>query len=225
VENNDPRFVTFVNPLPEKGVYPFVRIAHELGRRRPDIPLLVVEGRGTRAHLAACGLGRDAAVNVRLMPNTADPRHFWCLTRVALMPSLWCESLGLVAVEAMINGIPVIASDRGALPETLGDAGILLPLPDRLTPETRVAPTAEEVEPWVDAIIRLWDDPGWYEEHGNRARYEARRWHPDRLRPLHAEFFRGVRRRHGPPPSRERPDGGRSLAAGDVGPAAVTAAP
>ncbi len=35
VHDRDPRFVTFVNPLPEKGVYPFVRIAHELGRAGP----------------------------------------------------------------------------------------------------------------------------------------------------------------------------------------------
>ena len=59
-EQRAPRFVTFVNPLPEKGVYPFGRIAHELGRRRPDIPLLVVEGRGTRVMLAVCTLGRES---------------------------------------------------------------------------------------------------------------------------------------------------------------------
>ena len=39
------RFVTFVNPQPHKGVFWFARLAQELGRRRPDIPLLVVEGR------------------------------------------------------------------------------------------------------------------------------------------------------------------------------------
>ena len=32
VERLEPRFVTFVNPCNEKGVYPFARIAHELGR-------------------------------------------------------------------------------------------------------------------------------------------------------------------------------------------------
>ena len=137
VQYREPRFVTFVNPVPEKGVFPFVRIAHELGRRRPDIPLLVVESRGTRAMLAACGLGRDSAVSVRIMANTPDPRHFWCLTRIALMPSLWWENQPLVAIEAMINGIPVIGSDRGGLPGTLGAAGFCLPLPDRLTPASR----------------------------------------------------------------------------------------
>ena len=39
-----------------------------------------------------------------------------------LVPSLWRESLGRVPMEAMANGIPVLASDRGALPETLGNA-------------------------------------------------------------------------------------------------------
>ena len=53
------------------------------------------------------------------------------------MPSLWWENQPLVAIEAMINGIPVIGSDRGGIPETLGEAGFCLPLPERLTPATQ----------------------------------------------------------------------------------------
>ena len=79
------------------------------------------------------------------------------------MPSLWNESFGRAAAEAMLNGIPVLASNRGALPETIGDAGFLFDVPARYTPETREVPTAEEVEPWVEAIIRLWDDAAEYE--------------------------------------------------------------
>ena len=199
VEHREPRFVTFVNPLPEKGVYPFVRIVHELARRRPDIPFLVVESRGTRKNLVECGLGKDTKVNVQIMANTPDPRHFWRQTRIALLPSLWWENQPLVAIEAMINGIPVIGSNRGGIPETLGAAGICLPLPDRLTPATRIVPTAEEVEPWVQAVIRLWDDRAFYEEQSRLARQEALRRHPDRLRPLYAEFFGSVRCPAGPP--------------------------
>lgn len=40
-----------------------------------------------------------------------------------IMPSRW-EGFGLTAVEAMALGVPVIYSDRGALPEVVGDAGI-----------------------------------------------------------------------------------------------------
>ena len=192
------RFVTFVNPVPEKGVGPFVRIAQELGRRRPDVRFLVVESRGTRQTLSACGLGRDDPVNVQLMPNTTDPRKFYALTRVALLPSLCPENQPLVAVESMINGIPVIGSDRGGIPEVLGRSGFVLPLPERLTPASPVVPEAEEVEAWVETIVRLWDDRALYERQSRLAREEARRWHPDRLRPLYAAFFGNVRRRAGP---------------------------
>ena len=193
VEDRNPRFVTFVNPAPEKGAGPFVRIAHELGRRRPDIPFLVVESRGTQGTLAACGLGRDEPVNVQVMPHTTDPRRFYALTRIALLPSLCPENQPLVAVEAMINGIPVIGSDRGGIPEALGECGFVLPLPGRLTPAGQVVPDAAEVAPWVEAIARLWDDQALYEEHSARARREALRWHPDRVRPLYAGFFGDVR--------------------------------
>ena len=165
--------MTFVNPARYKGVYPFVRIAKELGRR-PDIPLLVVESRETRKTLGACGLRTEDHPNIQIMPVTTDPRRFWRLTRVLLVPSLWWESQGLVAVEAMINGIPVVGSDRAALPETLGDGGIALPLPERLTPVSQILPTAEEVEPWVEAIIRLWDDSAWYDEQSDEGQERSR---------------------------------------------------
>ena len=191
-EASDPRYVTFVNPSFEKGVYAFARIADELGRRRPEIPLLVVEARGSERTLADCGLDLTRHGNVSLMDHTPDPRQFWGLTKICLVPSLWSESQGLVAVEAMINGIPVIASDRGALPETLGHAGVLLPLPEWLTPRTRVLPTTKEVAPWVEAVIRLWDDGELLAEHGRRALAESSRWSPEVLEPIYARFFESL---------------------------------
>ncbi len=46
-----------------------------------------------------------------------------------LVPSRY-EGFGLPALEAMVVGTPVVVSDRGALPETVGDAGLVLPLED-----------------------------------------------------------------------------------------------
>jgi Glycosyltransferase like family len=61
-----------------------------------------------------------------------------------------------------------------------------------MTPTTHVLPSAEEVEPWVQTIICLWDDPALYEEQSIKAKAEAQRWHPDLLRPLYAKFFNEV---------------------------------
>lgn len=45
----------------------------------------------------------------------------------------WYEGQGLPPLEAMACGVPVIVSDRGALPEMVGDAGLVVPPdPERL---------------------------------------------------------------------------------------------
>jgi glycosyltransferase involved in cell wall biosynthesis len=191
-EHPDPKYVTFINPQPEKGVTVFARIAIELGARRPDIPLLLVEGRGTADALARLPVDLSGLTNLNRMANTPDPRDFYRVSRVVLMPSLWRESLGRVAVEAMANGIPVLASDRGALPETLGDAGFVFTIPERCTPSSGAVPTAQEVSSWVAAIERIWDDPALEARHRALAKAEARRWDMERVAGQYADFFESL---------------------------------
>ena len=191
--DRDPRYVTLINPQPEKGVTVFARIAHELSRRRPDIPLLLVEGRGTSDVLARLPLNLSGLTNLNRMANTPDPRDFYRVSRAVLMPSLWRESLGRVAIEAMANGIPVLASDRGALPETLGDAGFVFTIPERCTPSSGIVPTAREVAPWVATIERLWDDPALEARQRALAIAEARRWDMERVAEQYSLFFESMR--------------------------------
>ncbi len=191
-EDADPTYVTFVNPQPEKGAAVFARIALELGRRRPEVPLLVVEGRGTADGLARVPVDLSGLTNLHRMANTPDPRAFYRVSRVVLVPSLWRESLGRVAVEAMANGIPVLASDRGALPETLGDAGFVLTIPERYTASSAAVPTPREVAPWVAIVERLWDDPQFEARHRALARAEARRWDASLLVGRYETLFRSM---------------------------------
>jgi glycosyltransferase involved in cell wall biosynthesis len=192
LEGVDGRHVTFVNPIPDKGVFLFARIAGELGRLRPDIPLLVQEGRGRAATwLGQPGLDLGPR-NLRVTGHTPDPRDFYRASRVVLMPSLWDESFGRVAAEALANGIPVLGSRRGALPETLAEAGFLFDVPARYTPESREVPTAEEMAPWVDTVIRLYDDEAFYQAQRRRCQAAAAVWRPDVLGDRYEAFLRGV---------------------------------
>jgi hypothetical protein len=70
-----------------------------------------------------------------------------------------------------------------------GPGGFLFDIPAKYTPETRNVPPAEEVEPWVETIIRLWDDTAEYDRRSQAARAHAQQWHPDRLAPIYREFF------------------------------------
>ncbi len=191
VPQRRPQYLTFVNPKPRKGVHVVARIADVLGRRRPDIPILIVEGAARADCLARLGIDLSRLKNIKTMANTPDPRQFYAVTKLLLMPSLM-ENAGFTAMEAMVNGIPVLASNRGGLLETIGDAGHLFEIPARYTPETRDVPTVEEVEPWVEAIVRLWDDAAEYGRWSQAASHRAQQWHPDRLAPIYREFLRGI---------------------------------
>ncbi len=168
-------YVSFVNPQPHKGVYVFAKIAEVLNEIRPDIPFLVVESRGGVRWLARTGAKLNSNC-VFQMSNTPDSRNYLGITRIMLMPSVWQESFGRVAAEAMLNGIPVIGSNRGALPEVVSDFGTVLDLPEWITSESRRLPQRDEIENWLNAIQRLWDDNSYYETQSHLAKLGARRW-------------------------------------------------
>jgi glycosyltransferase involved in cell wall biosynthesis len=83
------------------------------------------------AHLYIAGSGLPAYVDGlrKLAPThttflgTVPPRRLFEEIDVLAVPSLWHEPFGRVAIEAMAWGIPVIASQRGGLPEIV-QAGV-----------------------------------------------------------------------------------------------------
>ena len=82
-----------------------------------------------------------------------------------LMPSLWLEGFGLIAMEAMLRGLPVIASDSGGLVEAKAGTGFVIPVRplERFEPvfdETHMpkpVDVPQNIEPWVDALQILAD--------------------------------------------------------------------
>lgn len=93
--------------------------------RVPDARIVVVGDGPERERLTA--LGRDAGVAFAGYRERAG--RFAGAFDVVVVPSRY-EGFGLVAVEAMLAGVPVVASDVGGLPEVVGDAGVLVPPED-----------------------------------------------------------------------------------------------
>lgn len=152
--------VTFINPVPVKGM----ELALEIAELCPDIPFCFVR---------AWPLGMTAAArlrrrlrrlgNIQLRDGTSDMRSIYRDTRILLVPSQWeAETWGRVASEAQFSGIPVVASNRGGLPEAVGPGGIILGYdhPARV---------------WADALRQLWFDARRYGELSEAALCHAGR--------------------------------------------------
>jgi glycosyltransferase involved in cell wall biosynthesis len=123
---------------PEKGVRFLVGLWHEI-----EAPLLVVgDGpeRDALRSIAGPGVSIQEAVTGDEVPAILRG------ARALLVPSQWYEGQPRSVLEAYSVGVPVLASDIGALPETVdaGRSGYLLP------PNSASA--------WVEAIRSLLDD-------------------------------------------------------------------
>jgi glycosyltransferase involved in cell wall biosynthesis len=64
------------------------------------------------------------SVRVFIRPTRAELLALYSMSDAFVFPS-WIEGFGLPVLEAMACGAPVIASDRGSLPEVVGDAGLI----------------------------------------------------------------------------------------------------
>jgi glycosyltransferase involved in cell wall biosynthesis len=164
------RYVTFVNPDAKKGL----DVAIGAAAACPDLPFLFVEGWPLTPAQRTTLTARLAAVpNVTLHPSAPDMRAIYRQSRIMLVPSQWEEAFGRVAAEAQFSGIPVIGSDRGGLPEAIGDGGEVI---DWQAPASV----------WAESLRRIWNDPLAYERLSAAALRHAARPALDPVRQLDA---------------------------------------
>lgn len=178
VQDGNPEYVTFINPREKKGLFLFCDIVRLL----PDIPFLTVRGWGggySEEEEQALAFLRSAS-NVRLMPAVQDIRPVYARTKILIAPSKWVETFGRVIVEAQLNGIPVVASDRGNLPATTGKGGVILPYG---TPEV-----------WANSIRKLYAEEALLLDMQARARENSKRFDPSLLMEHYFDFFLAVAR-------------------------------
>ncbi|MDD5712937.1 MAG: glycosyltransferase family 4 protein [Smithellaceae bacterium] len=71
--------------------------------------------------------------------------HYYAQATMAVIPSLY-EGFGMPAGEAMACGVPVISTSGGALPEVVGDAGVIVPPADKKALETAIIGLLDDAE-------------------------------------------------------------------------------
>jgi len=103
----------------------------------------------------------DGLVDVVVTHGPDDLAEFYRGARVVVVPSLWFETFGLVAAEAMSHGIPVVASRIGALEELVGSG------------DSGAAFEAGNARALAEAITVLWKQPDLCRRLGETGRKRA----------------------------------------------------
>jgi len=120
--------------VPEKGVHDLLLAFHHLRLHFGLQPSLLMVGEGReRSRLAAQARRLKLEESFHLHPPLpyAKTPEIYRLADLFVLPSrptrVWEEQFGMVLVEAMACGLPVVGTRSGAIPEVLGDAGLLVP--------------------------------------------------------------------------------------------------
>jgi glycosyltransferase involved in cell wall biosynthesis len=132
-----------------------------IGKTWPDTPAMFVDG---------------VTVHDR-WPNAAVIEAFR-RSSIAVVPSVWAEPFGIVVIEAMAGGTPVVASDVGGIPEIIEDgiSGVLVPPGDALALR--------------EALSGLMADPIRRQAMGEAARRRSEAFTADRVVPaLEREYL------------------------------------
>jgi glycosyltransferase involved in cell wall biosynthesis len=127
---------------PAKGQHELLALTRDLAERVPELRIVLVGGEDPSQRAYAAELRRSVAEQgvserVAFLGHRDDAAVLAAGFDVAVVPSvpdergMGREGFGLAAVEAMAAGTPVVAYADGALPEVLGDCGVLVAPGDR----------------------------------------------------------------------------------------------
>lgn len=152
---------------PLKGLRFLLRAYASLLKDYPELELLVVgkpkPGGATEKLLRELGI--EQRVQFVTGISTEEMVDYYAEAAIAVVPSVY-EGFGLPAGEAMACEVPVVSTRGGALPEVVGDAGLLVQV--------------EDADALAKAIKTLLDDPEKRDQLGKAGRQrilETFCWH------------------------------------------------
>lgn len=117
-----------VGRLDERHGYSTALSASRAWRRLDPPPLLAIAGEGPQRALLQRRIDGEA-LPVRLLGRREDAFELLAGADVALLSSRW-EGRPLLAQEALQQGVPLVATSVGGVPELVGDAAELVPYGD-----------------------------------------------------------------------------------------------
>lgn len=169
--------------VPLKGQRYLVEAYANLLKSRPQLKLTVIgKPREGPTKALAEQLGVSDKINYIHGLTHEEMGEAYCSAAIAVTPSLY-EGFGFPAAEAMASGTPVVVTDGGALPEVVGDAGMIVPKAD--------------ANALANAIDTLLDDDARRADLGRRGQLRASElYHWDRVAERYeAVFFNAIEKR------------------------------
>ena len=120
-----------------KGVHNLIYAASILKKKGIDNFVFAIAGRGAqKENMIKLIKEADVEENFRFLDFVSydEMPQVYRMADVFVLPSYptmtWQEQFGMVLIEALASGKPVISTMSGGIPEVLGDAGILIPSGD-----------------------------------------------------------------------------------------------
>jgi glycosyltransferase involved in cell wall biosynthesis len=119
-------YILFIGTVePRKNLPNLFRAYDILREKYPDIPRLVLGGQpGWRVERATENLDESVVTWIKGVPAEHLPA-LYAGAMMLVLPSFH-EGFGMPAVEAMACGTPVVVTNRGSVPEVVGNAGIFI---------------------------------------------------------------------------------------------------
>ena len=174
-------FVYLGRMVSEKGVDTLIQAFAQVVGRATVRPRLLLIGDGDRMpqmQELARSLGVEGDVRFAGRQSGQALVDWVGQGAVGIVPSVWQEPMGGVAIELMAAGRGLIVSERGGLAECAGDAGLLFPNGD--------------AQALADCMLRVLNEPQLRHTLGQRALQRAELFMPDRFIDQYVELLRAT---------------------------------
>lgn len=170
----DSGYVTMINPCAYKGI----SILLDLAKHMPSVQFAAVPTWGTTTEDIT---KLKEFSNITILKPVGDIDMIFAQTRILLVPSLWIEAFGRIVAEAMLRGIPVVASNCGGLPEAKLGIDYVIPVrpimrdSGKVDEKTNPVPIVPEqdIAPWTKAVESLLSNRECYETISKASRDAA----------------------------------------------------